>query len=42
LAAEILEDWTFSENLDYIFTCVGGGGLASGLISYLKQMAPET
>jgi threonine dehydratase len=21
---------------------VGGGGLASGMISYLKQMAPET
>ncbi len=42
LAAEILEDWTQHEHLDYIFTCVGGGGLASGLVSYLIQMAPDT
>ncbi len=37
-----MEDWSASEPLDYVFTCVGGGGLASGLISYLSQMAPET
>ena len=28
--------------LDYIFVPIGGGGLASGLGSYFKQMSPET
>ena len=28
--------------LDYIFVPIGGGGLASGLGSYIKQMSPET
>ena len=42
LAAEILEDWKDQQTLDYLFTCVGGGGLASGLVSYFRQMAPET
>ena len=28
--------------LDYIFVPIGGGGLASGLGSYLSQMSPET
>ena len=28
--------------LDYIFVPIGGGGLASGLGSYIKQMAPTT
>ena len=28
--------------LDYVFVPIGGGGLASGLGSYLKQMSPET
>lgn len=41
LAAEILEEWNFSEPLQYVFTCVGGGGLASGLGSYFTQMAPD-
>jgi threonine dehydratase len=40
LAAEILEDWKSTETLDYVFACVGGGGLASGLGCYFKQMAP--
>lgn len=28
--------------LDYIFVPIGGGGLASGLGSYVKQISPET
>ncbi len=28
--------------LDYIFVPIGGGGLASGLGSYIKQMSPDT
>ncbi len=28
--------------LDYIFVPIGGGGLASGLGSYIRQMSPET
>ena len=27
---------------DYVFVPIGGGGLASGLGSYIKQMSPET
>ena len=30
------------EKLDYIFVPIGGGGLASGLDSYIRQMSPET
>ena len=30
------------EKLDYIFVPIGGGGLASGLGAYIKQMSPET
>ena len=30
------------ETLDYIFVPIGGGGLASGLGSYIKAMSPET
>ena len=30
------------EPLDYIFIPIGGGGLASGLGAYIKQMSPET
>ena len=30
------------EPLDYIFVPIGGGGLASGLGSYIKAMSPET
>ena len=37
---EIIEDST--ESIDYIFVAIGGGGLASGLGSYFKQMSPET
>ena len=31
-----------NEKLDYIFVPIGGGGLASGLGSYIKAMSPET
>lgn len=41
LAVEILEEWPSQQNLDYIFVTVGGGGLASGIGSYLQQMAPD-
>ncbi len=37
---EILED--FSESIDYVFVAIGGGGLASGLGSYFKQLSPKT
>lgn len=30
------------EKLDYIFIPIGGGGLASGLGAYIKQLSPET
>ena len=30
------------EKLDYIFVPIGGGGLASGLGSYIKAVSPET
>ena len=30
------------DKLDYIFVPIGGGGLASGLGSYIKAMSPET
>ncbi len=37
---EILDD--YKEKIDYIFVPVGGGGLASGIISYFKQISPDT
>ena len=30
------------EKLDYIFIPIGGGGLASGLGAYIKQLSPDT
>lgn len=30
------------KKLDYVFVPIGGGGLASGLSSYFKQMSPDT
>ena len=39
VAVEILEDWQ-EDNLHYVFTCCGGGGLCSGLACYLSQMSP--
>jgi len=40
LAMEILEDST--QPIDYIFVPVGGGGLASGIISVFKELSPQT
>lgn len=37
---EILED--AKDVIDYVFVAVGGGGLASGLGSYFKQLSPRT
>ena len=37
---EILMDT--QEPIDYIFVAIGGGGLASGLGSYVKQISPNT
>jgi threonine dehydratase len=30
------------EPIDYLFVCIGGGGLASGLISVFKELSPLT
>jgi len=40
LAMELLED--AKEKIDYIFVPVGGGGLASGVISVFKELSPDT
>ena len=40
IAYEILQQ--FKEPLDYIFIPIGGGGLASGVSSYIKQVSPNT
>nr|WP_319400350.1 threonine ammonia-lyase [uncultured Carboxylicivirga sp.] len=37
---EILEQ--IKEKVDYIFVPIGGGGLVSGLGSYIKHMSPDT
>lgn len=37
---EILQDST--EQIDYIFIPIGGGGLAAGVGAYFKQMNPQT
>jgi len=40
IALEILEE--IDEPIDYIFVPVGGGGLASGIISVFKELSPDT
>ena len=40
IGREIMEQ--AKEKLDYIFVPIGGGGLASGLGSYIKAVSPET
>jgi threonine dehydratase len=40
IGAEILED--FNGKIDYIFLPVGGGGLASGLSTFVKKFSPDT
>ena len=37
---EILEDC--DDSIDYVFVAIGGGGIASGLGSYFKQISPDT
>jgi threonine dehydratase len=37
---EILEDST--SDIDYVFLPIGGGGLASGLLTVFKQLSPHT
>ncbi len=40
IGMEIVEQ--SKKKIDYIFIPIGGGGLASGIGSYLKQISPET
>ena len=40
LALEILEQAT--EPIDYVFVPVGGGGLASGIVTVFSQLSPQT
>ena len=40
IALELLED--AKENIDYIFVPIGGGGLASGILSVFKELSPQT
>lgn len=40
VALEILED--IRQPVDYLFVPVGGGGLASGIITVFKELSPET
>lgn len=40
VASEILSEYT--EKIDYLFIPIGGGGLASGMGSYFKQISPDT
>ncbi len=40
IGLEILEDC--DKEIDYLFVAIGGGGLASGLVSYFKEVSPNT
>lgn len=40
IGLELLEQ--LPEKIDYVFVPIGGGGLASGVSSVLKQLSPET
>ena len=40
IASEILEET--AEPLDFLFVAVGGGGLISGILSYIKMLSPNT
>lgn len=37
---EIMND--IDENIDYLFSSIGGGGLISGLSTYVKSISPDT
>jgi threonine dehydratase len=40
----VLEDWKETQygKIDFAFMPIGGGGMASGICSYLSQMTPST
>jgi len=40
VAVEILNDC--AEPVDYVFAAIGGGGLISGISTYMKSISPET
>ncbi|HEY8399857.1 MAG TPA: threonine ammonia-lyase [Cytophagaceae bacterium] len=40
VAVEIIND--IKENIDFLFCPIGGGGLVSGVGSYLKKISPQT
>ncbi|MEK3974950.1 MULTISPECIES: threonine ammonia-lyase IlvA [unclassified Psychrobacillus] len=40
VAVEIMND--IEEELDYVFSSIGGGGLISGVSSYIKNLSPNT
>ncbi len=40
IGMEILQD--ANDKIDYLFVPIGGGGLASGIGAYFKQVSPET
>jgi len=40
VAVELLND--LQENIDYLFAAIGGGGLVSGVGTYLKEYSPNT
>ena len=40
VAIEIMND--IEEPIDFVFTSIGGGGLASGLCTYIKNVSPHT
>ncbi|MHA6259804.1 threonine ammonia-lyase IlvA [Sporosarcina sp. CAU 1771] len=40
VAIEIMND--IEESIDYVFSSIGGGGLASGLSTYIKNVSPHT
>lgn len=40
-AIEALEDFNEGD-IDYFFLPIGGGGIASGMSSYIKHMSPTT
>lgn len=40
VAVEIMND--IDEKLDYVFSSIGGGGLVSGVSSYIKNLSPST
>jgi threonine dehydratase len=42
IAVEIFEDFEGDGEIDYIIVPIGGGGLSSGIVSYVSQVSPTT